>query len=199
MVRCSCDPGPNGDGGQTVVDHIRLFPVREDVRWTYAVHEQILPALRRANVPVRWTDVTVRHTGYTDPALRERKLQRDCKILEAELAERPDDPFVLFNLGSIAVERQDWPGALGHLQRSLPGSAPTDSIVRKLFALIARCHQMLGDLPAALNACSEGLRMDPDDAELHFRKAVLHRKAGQPAEAEACWRRILTLKRPDQF
>jgi len=86
VVRCSCDPGPNGDGGQTVVDHIRLFQVREDVRWTYAVHEQILPALRRANVPVRWTEVTVRHTGYTDPALRERKLQRDCKILDAELA-----------------------------------------------------------------------------------------------------------------
>ena len=71
--------------------------------------------------------------------------------------------------------------------------------MRKLFALIARCHQMLGDLPAALSACSEGLRLDPDDAEIHFRKAVLHRKAGQPAEAEACWRRILTLKRPDQF
>ncbi len=69
VVRCSCDPGPNGDGGQTVVDHIRLFPLREDLRWTYAVHEQILPALRRANVPVRWTDMTVRHTGFTDPAL----------------------------------------------------------------------------------------------------------------------------------
>jgi Glycosyl transferase family 2 len=164
VVRCSCDPGPNGDGGQTVVDHIRLFPVREGVRWTYAVHEQILPALRRANVPVRWTEVTVRHTGYTDPALRERKLQRDCKILEAELAERPDDPFVLFNLGSIAVERQDWQSALGHLQRSLSGSAPTDSIVRKLFALVARCHQMQGDLPAALNACSGGLAC-PGDSE----------------------------------
>jgi hypothetical protein len=63
--------------------------VRENVRWTYAAHEQILPALRRVNVPLRWTEVTVRHTGYTDPALRERKLQRDCKILEAELAERP--------------------------------------------------------------------------------------------------------------
>ena len=47
---------------------------------------------------------------------------------------------------------------------------------------------------------SEYMRgLDPDDAELHFRKAVLHRKAGQPAEAEACWRRIRTLKRPDQF
>jgi tetratricopeptide (TPR) repeat protein len=102
-------------------------------------------------------------------------------------------------MGSIAAERQDWNSALAHLQRSLSGSAPTDSIVRKLFALIARCNQMQGDLPAALNACSEGLQIDPDDAELHFREAVLHRKAGQPAEAEACWRRILTLKRPDQF
>jgi len=51
--------------------------VRRDVRWTYAVHEQILAALQKANVPVRWTEVTVRHTGYTDPVLRERKLERD--------------------------------------------------------------------------------------------------------------------------
>jgi cytochrome c-type biogenesis protein CcmH/NrfG len=93
--------------------------VREDVCWTYAVHEPILPALRRVNVPVRWPEVRVRHTGYTEAALREQKLQRDCEILEAELAERPDDPFVLFNLGAIAVERQDWQSAFGHLQRSL--------------------------------------------------------------------------------
>ncbi len=91
---------------------------------------------------------------------------------KAELAERPADPFVLFNLGAVAVERQDWRTALGYLQRSLRGSGPKDSIVRKLFALIARCHQMLGDLPAALGACAEGLQLDPDDAELHFRKAV---------------------------
>ena len=107
-----------------------------------------------------WTDITVRHTGYTDRDLRERKLQRDGKILEDELAERPDDPFVLFNLGSIAVERQDWQRALDYLRRSLSGSAPTDSITRKLFALIARCHQMLGDLPGALAVCAEGLSFD---------------------------------------
>ena len=41
---------------------------------------------------------------------------------KAELAERPADPFVLFNLGAVAVERQDWRTALGYLQRSLRGS-----------------------------------------------------------------------------
>ena len=199
VVRCACDPAPDGSGGETVVDHIRLFPLRDDVRWTYRVHEQILPALRRVNVPVRWTDLTVRHTGYTDPAVRARKLQRDTQILLTELAERPEDPFVLFNLGAIAIERKDWTKALGHLQASLARSAPSDSITRKLFALIARAHQMLGDSAAALRTCAEGLSLDPEDAELWFRQAVVHRHRGESARAEACWRRILTLRRPDQF
>ena len=177
VVRCSCDPDPRG-GGATVVDHVRLFPVLEDVRWTYAVHEQILPALRRAGVPVRWTDVVVRHVGYNDPALRRSKLLRDRAILEAELTERPDDPFVLFNLGNVAMEVEDPRAALGYLKRSLAGSAPSDSIVRKLHALIARAHQVLGESEAALAACGAGLATEPEDAELLFRKAVLHRHRG---------------------
>jgi glycosyltransferase involved in cell wall biosynthesis len=199
VVRCACDPGADGSGGQTVVDHIRLFPLRDDVRWTYRVHEQILPALQRAQIPVRWTDLVVRHTGYTDPALRARKLDRDTRILLAELKERPDEPFVLFNLGAIAIERQEWSAALGYLTRSLSRSAPSDSITRKLFALIARAHQMLGDTGAALRACAEGLSFHPEDAELWFRQAVVHRHRGESSRAESCWRRILSLHRPEQY
>jgi hypothetical protein len=129
-VKRACDSGPNGAGGETVVGHVRLFPIREDVRWSCRVHEQILPALKRAKVPVRWTDVTVRHTGYPDRALRSRKLDRDAKILREELAERPHDPLVLFNPASIAIERQEWPEALDHLPHSLASSAPT-TILRR--------------------------------------------------------------------
>ena len=160
-MRCACDPSPDGTGGDTVVDHIRLFPLREGIRWTYRVHEQILPALRRANIPVEWTDLTVRHTGYVDQALRSRKLDRDTRILMQELEARPHDPFTLFNLGSIAGERKDWNAALRYLERSLELSAPSDSIVRKLYALIARAHQMLGESQAAIDTCVEGLKLDP--------------------------------------
>jgi len=199
VVRCKCDPGADGTGGETVVDHIRLFPRRENVRWTYRVHEQILPALRRAKIPVRWTDITVRHTGYVDRELRARKLDRNAKILGQELKDHPNEPFILFNLGSIAIERKDWHEALGFLERSLARSAPSDSITRKLFALIARGHQMLGDSQAALGACAQGLKLDSEDAELWFRKAVVHRHRGESSEAEGCWRRILSLHRPEQF
>jgi glycosyltransferase involved in cell wall biosynthesis len=199
VVRCACDPGEDGSGGETVVDHVRLFPLIEGVRWTYRVHEQILPALKRAGMPVEWTEITVRHTGYSDRALRSRKLDRDGRILREELAERPDDPFTLFNLGSIAIERAEWDEALAYLRRSLSGSAPTDSITRKLFALIARAHQMKGDSQSALDCCAEGLSLDPEDAELWFRKAVVHRQRGESREAEQCWRKILTLSRPQKF
>jgi hypothetical protein len=45
----------------------------------------------------------------------------------------------------------------------------------------------------------EGLSLDDQDAELLFRKAVVHRQRGESAEAETYWRRILELRRPDRF
>ena len=199
VLDCACDPGPGGSGGRTIVNHIRLFPRLEGVRWTYKVHEQILPALRRLGVAVQWTDITIRHTGYTDRALRDKKLDRDMRILLGELGERPNDPFILFNLGMLAVERKQWQNALTYLERSLAGSAPTDSITRKLFALLARVQEMLGDTEAALRTCAEGLSLEPEDAELWFRKGVAHRHRGEPDEAESAWRRILSLRRPEKF
>jgi hypothetical protein len=50
--------------------------------------------LRQAKVPVRWTNLTARHTGYADPAPRARKLERDIRLLTLDLEDRPDDPFV---------------------------------------------------------------------------------------------------------
>jgi hypothetical protein len=109
------------------------------------------------------------------------------------------DPFVLFNLGAIAIEQQDWPQALEYRRHSLAGSAPTDSITRKLYALIARAHQMLREPEQALAACAAGLAFDPNDGELLFREAIVRRQTGDHDGAERCWRRILTLRRPDQF
>ncbi len=111
---------------------------------------------------------------------------------EKLVEDRPNDPFVLFNLGAIAVERREWPQAAEVPRRAQPlaGSALTDSIVRKQFALIARTHQMMGDSQRALHTCGEGLKLDPEDAELWFRKAVVHRHRGESSDAEQCRRRM---------
>jgi GT2 family glycosyltransferase/Flp pilus assembly protein TadD len=175
----------------TVVDHVRLFRHRPDVLWQFRVHEQILPALRASGSDVRWSDVTIRHVGYQDPVLRRRKLERDIALLRLEDEERPDNPFTLFNLGSVYVELGRLAEAIPLLQRSLALSAPQDSIVRKLHALLATCHRQRGEKEQALAVCGKGREFYPDDVELLFHEGVIRRDMGDRRGAESCWLRLL--------
>jgi glycosyltransferase involved in cell wall biosynthesis/predicted Zn-dependent protease len=198
VMKCRCLPDPAG-GAATVVDHVRLFRNHRGLRWEYRVHEQILPSIRRLGHEVRWADVVVQHTGYLDPGLRRRKLDRDLRLLHLEDAERPDDPFTLFNLGSVYQELGRHAEALPLLRRSLERSQPTDSTVRKLYALVASCHRQLGQPAEALAACRAGQALYPDDAELLFLEGLLHRGQGRPPEAEACWLRLLAGREGQHF
>jgi tetratricopeptide (TPR) repeat protein len=189
-MKCGCAGGGTGRS-ETIVDHVRLFRNDPRLRWTYRVHEQILPALRAAGGEVRWSDVTIRHVGYVDPAVRRAKLDRDLRLLHLDDRAKPDDPFTLFNLGTVYLDLNKPAEALSLLRRSLQRSRPADSIVRKLYALIVGCHRRLGKPDEALAACREGLGQYPRDAELLFLEGLLQRERGDAAAAESSWRRVL--------
>src|SRR5205085_5670121 len=80
VMKCLCLPDPVSRRS-TAVDHVRLFRRHPELRGRYRVHEQILPGLRALGAEVRGTDGVIHHTGYQDPALRGRKLQRDFRLL----------------------------------------------------------------------------------------------------------------------
>ena len=155
-MKCVCVASAPG-ATVTVVDHIRLFRNDPRHRWQYRVHEQILPSVRRNKGEAKWPGITILHTGYTDPALRRRKLDRDLRLLHLEEKDHPDDPFVLFNLGSIYHELKQPKDALPKLSRSLDRSHEKDSIVRKLYALIAQCHREIQQSGEALQICTRAL------------------------------------------
>jgi tetratricopeptide (TPR) repeat protein len=198
VMKCLCLSDPVA-GGETVVDHIRLFRNHPEVRWQYRVHEQILPSIRRLGSEVRWADLVIHHLGYQDPTLRRRKLERDLRLLQHESVEHPDDPFNLFNLGSVYQELGRTEEALPLLRRSLNRSNPRASIVRKLYALIAQGHRQLGQGAEALAACREGRSLYPDDAELLFQESLVSRQLGDPATAESCLLRLLEAREGDHF
>src|SRR5438309_1300150 len=77
----------------TVVDHAKLFRNRPDLRFEHRIHEQIIPAIRRAGGEVAWTDLFVTHAGYDhSPEGQAHKLERDLRILHRELEEQPNHP-----------------------------------------------------------------------------------------------------------
>jgi tetratricopeptide (TPR) repeat protein len=198
-MKCRCLPDQSGT--TTVVDHIRLFPRHEKVRWENRVHEQILPSIRALahaekiqEEVVRWENVEIQHTGYQDAALRGRKLERDLRLLQMELAEQPEHPYTLFNLGSVFHELGRHQEALRYLEHSLKASKEPTSITRKVYALIAACLRDLGRHKEALQTCQRGQQVCPGDPELLFSEALLREQTGDEAGAEACWQRLVTLK-----
>ncbi len=86
------------------------------------------------------------------------KLDRDLSILNEQLAERPDEPFTLFNLKRIW--RGTWPLGLMHWGTSLHSLAlGTDGFdLRGNCLLIARCYQMLVIFRPPRSAVSRGFR-----------------------------------------
>jgi glycosyltransferase involved in cell wall biosynthesis len=168
----------NPGGEATDVTHVRLFRNRPDHRWQYRVHEQILPALLRSGADIRFTDIVITHTGYEDPALRRRKLERNLRLLHLDHAVYPDEPFILFNLGWSYLDLGRPAEALPFLRRSAERCTPGVSIVRKLYALLAQCHRRLGQPAEALTACWAGLARCPGDPELLFVEEAVREQQG---------------------
>ncbi|MEX2118233.1 MAG: glycosyltransferase [Pirellulales bacterium] len=198
QVRCPRE-GPDGSYDFTVVDHCKLLRNRPDLRFEHRIHEQIMPAINRAGGQIVFTDLFVVHAGSDQtPEGRRGKLIRDLRLLRADLRERPKHPFILFNLGMTFDEMGRHAKAVRYLWRSLAASAPQESQIRKVYALLVNSLAQDGQLDSALAACREGLEKFPDDAELLFRLGTTQLQQGQAAEAVGTFKRLLILP-PERY
>lgn len=191
QVHC---PG-RGDAGQadiTVVDHVKLFRNLPDLRFEGRIHEQIIPAIRRAGGEIAWTDLFVLHSGYDhSPQGQERKKQRDLKLLHLEIQEQPNHPFTLFNLGMTYADIGQHRKAIGYLEKSIANSASGESHLRKAYSLLVHSWREMGDFDKACDICQRGLELFAKDPELRFRKANLLADHGRMPEAVIAYRDLL--------
>jgi tetratricopeptide (TPR) repeat protein len=191
QVHCPSPPDYDG-GGLTVVDHVKLFRNRTEIRFECRIHEQVLPSIRRLGGQVAWTDLFVVHSGSDQtPEGKQRKIERDLRILKLDLAERPDHPFVLFNLGMTYEDIGQYDEAEKWLRRCLAASRPGESHVRKAYALLANCLSRLNRFREAKAICEQALAKFPLDDELRFRLGVAAHNLGESWKAEAAYRSIL--------
>ncbi len=154
----------------TIVDHVKVFRNIPELRFEGRIHEQILPSIRRLGGRVEWTDHFVVHSGadYT-PLGMKRKLDRDLRLLRLDLRERPNHPFVLFNLGMTLIHMEAFAEARKMLERCVAVSGSDESHLRKAYVLLAESLESLGLRDEAKRRCWEGLGRYPHDTELAFR------------------------------
>ena len=194
VIQVHC-PSGSGDGGAdtTAVDHVKMFRNRPDLRFECRIHEQILPAIRRAGGEVAFTDIFVVHSGSDQTETgKAGKYVRDFRLLELELADHPDHPFALFNLGMTHADAEQYDEAIDYLKRCLQVSESSESHVRKAYALLVSAYSQSMQHDAAWDACQTGRTHFPDDPELLFRMGLLHHHFERHDEAIAAYQAVLS-------
>jgi tetratricopeptide (TPR) repeat protein len=187
-IRCPLAPGR---GPPVIAEQVRLFRNRPEHRWQYRVHEQILPALRSTGASCRDLDVLIQHSGYIDPGLSRAKLERNLALLRLDHDERPDDPFILRNLGWTYLDLGRAGDALPFLQRGRALSESDPGNLLHLYALEVHCLQQLGKLHEASALCQLGRARYSQDSSLLFQEALLRHQQNDLGGAERCLRQLL--------
>jgi len=201
-------PGPGEDGqwNVTEVDHVKIFLNREEHRFEFRMHEQILGALQRNGGDTAFTPFSVVHKNHDySPEGQKRKISRDLHLLHLEDRDRPDHPFTNFNMGMTyankagrpdLAETGDFDKAKHHLRRSIDTADPNDSHVAKAYSLWVSCHHRLGEAQQAWHLCNKALEFYPFDDELRQRKAMLCRDRKGPFLEDAIKILLEILLRP---
>ena len=183
---------PGDDGDFTQVDHVKLFRNRKGIVFENRIHEQVLPSIRAAGGEVVLTDLFVAHAGSDrSEAGQARKRKRDLRLLRLELREKPDHPYVLFNLGMTLADAGKYRRAARWLRGSISQSNGGESTLRKAYALLAVCEFELKNLDAARDVLREGRQRFPRDPELLFREGILLHELGDARGAVVSYRGAL--------
>lgn len=191
VVQVHC-PDSRSDGDSTLVDHVKLFRNHPAIRFEHRIHEQVLMPIRRLGGEIAWTDLFVVHANADQtPAGRQRKYQRDLRLLELDLQDHPDHPFVLFNFGMTYNDMGEHSRAVSWLERSVAVSNGAESHLRKTYALLVHSQAEIGQTQQAFETCQKGLQLFPQDAELLFRYGMLLHQYGRLEESTSAYRKVI--------
>jgi tetratricopeptide (TPR) repeat protein len=83
---------------------VRLFRNRAEYVFEGRIHEQVVPSILKQHPisKIETSDLKIVHYGYLpEPMQQKQKLERNLRMLRQAVAEAPDDPFQLYNLGIV--------------------------------------------------------------------------------------------------
>ncbi len=186
------------DGTAVTHNALRVFRNRPGLRFEGRIHEQIaqhLPAFLPERLAV--SDVRIDHYGYLG-AVRDakEKSRRNIELLERQVAEGLDSPFLAFNLGSEYAAAGDAVAALDKFESAWlrvrdDQHIATYGFVPSLAGRLVRALRVTGHLPEARTRGDEVLRLFPGFTDVLLEQAIAAATMGDHATAIAELERCL--------
>lgn len=174
VVYMNChSPSPDPGENSIFMPQARLFRRSDAARWRYRVHEQIGTSLVEAGYREVFSDIVITHTGYSDPAVFQRKLNRNLRLLRLDYLANPDSPSVRLHLAQTHLKVGQYREALTyllHLYEHFPQPTPWGET---LFETLTTALQSAGRFDDALTVLERGLHCFPSNLTLLYQHAIL--------------------------
>jgi len=187
------------DGMSVNHNALRIFRNRPEYRFKDRIHEQIAWAL--PNIPERLevSGVRIEHYGYLG-VVREgkEKSTRNIELLERQVAEGGDSPFLHFNLGSEYGALADQEKALEHFRAAWARLESDPGRTRYGFypsfcARFVKALHLCGHCDEALATGDRFLAELPGFSDIVFEQAWALRHAGRSDAAVARFERAIEM------
>jgi tetratricopeptide (TPR) repeat protein len=178
-------------GASLGADHMpRLWRARPELRFRGRIHEQVGVGVAGLRTAIE-DALKVVHLGY-DPvhAHNTGKHQRNIALLDLELAERPDDPGLIFYRAKEAYALGDDAAAAEAFQRVIR-EAPGLNFALSAYVFGVECLRSTGRSSEALSLAMNGVRANPQYSELWYAAGMAALDIGRPVQAEGLFREAM--------
>lgn len=148
----------------------RIFPNQPEYRYHGRIHEQLL--FNGAPPQTVDTEITLYHTGYTPSEVsRKDKINRNLALMLCDLAENPEDPYLLFQIGRSHYMNKAYSEAVEYFQRALERVLDCDMdavYLPSLLLSLGYCLMHLQAWPSFYQLLDEAIGIFPDYTDLYF-------------------------------
>lgn len=190
--------GEAPDAGN-VICNLNICLVRNHMgyRFTGSIHEQIYCSDPAAKAVTAISDMRIYHYGYLNSAIRtQSKRERNISMIQKELDKRPDDPFMLYNLGNEFYAQLKIKEAYECYLKSYAHFAPDAGFSPRLLLRLVVCCEAVGDTAQQLRFIDEGLKIYPLYTDLEFIRGSVWLKKERYLAAIHSFKKCLEMGEP---
>ncbi len=199
LIQNTQNDGHTGD----LFNQIRLFPTGRGIRFTSPIHEQILPALEKAGIPVEYTSIKIHHTGYADAEATKKKQQRNRNILEKQVKDNDNvTPVTLYSLANAYMDLGDPNSAIPYYMDAVELAEKTNTdphIIEIGPVKTASALATLKRFDEALNVIQISLNQASVPPEAILVKAQIDERVGRMQQALSGYIQLLEVEESPTF
>ena len=172
----------------------RLFRNRPEFRYEQAIHEQIRPSIDRHGGRVAPSDLVIWHYGYVTQTAQgqQSRARRNLELLEMELAAKPGDAYLHYQVGVTHKSLGHSDLAESHLRQALALDirALGDEISDNAYMKLAQLTYAAGRHGDAVKYADASLSINPNNTISLYLSALIAVSNGDIKKARGYFARV---------